>query len=93
MARKFIIIHGGNMKIEIKMNNATFSVDETRDGHDSLNVTEMVNHFKGLLVLCGYHPKSVDDAFAPDEFEWFPEVQKMENYLESEGFEQINKNE
>ena len=42
------------MKIEIKMNNTTFSVEEEGD---NLNVTEMVNHLKGLLVLCGYHPK------------------------------------
>ena len=78
------------MKIEIKMNNATFSA-ETED--DNLNITEMVNHFKGLLVLCGYHPKSVEDAFTPDEFEWFPEAQGMENYLKSEGFEEIKKDE
>ena len=75
------------MKIEIKMNNTTFSV-ESED--DNLNITEMVNHLKGLLVLCGYHPKNVDDAFTPDEFEWFPEVQKMENYLKSEGFEECD---
>ena len=72
------------MKIEIKMNNTTFSVEEEGD---NLNVTEMVNNLKGLLVLCGYQPKSVDDAFTPDEFEWFPEVEKMEAYLKSEGFE------
>jgi len=78
------------MKIEIKMNNTTFSV-ESED--DNLNITEMVNHFKGLLVLCGYHPKSVDDAFTPDEFEWFPEVQnyrKRKNYLKSEGFKECD---
>ena len=78
------------MKIEIKMNNTTFSV-ETEE--DTLNITEMVNHFKGLLVLCGYHPKSVDDAFTPDEFEWFPEEHEVEDYLKSEGFEEIKKDE
>ena len=60
---------------------------------DNLNITEMVNHFKGLLVLCGYHPKSVDNAFAPDEFEWFPEEHEVEDYLKSEGFEEIKKDE
>ena len=58
------------MKLQITMNNATFSVDTEGD---DLNMAEMVNHLKGLLVLCGYHPKSVDEAFTPDEFEWFPE--------------------
>ena len=53
------------------MNNTTFSVEADVD---ELTVTEMVNHFKGLLVLCGYHPKKVDEAFTPDEFEWFPEA-------------------
>ena len=76
------------MKIEIKMNNATFSV-ETED--DNLNITEMATHLKGLLVLCGYHPKSVEEAFAPDEFEWFPEAHKIEDYLKSEGFEESEK--
>jgi len=78
------------MKIEIEMNNSAFSA-ETED--DNLNITEMVNHFKGLLVLCGYHPKSVDDAFTPDEFEWFPEEHEVEDYLKSEGFEEIKKDE
>ena len=59
------------MRIEIKMNNTTFSVETEGD---DLNITEMATHLKGLLVLCGYHPKNVDDAFAPDEFEWFPEA-------------------
>ena len=58
------------MKLQITMNNATFSVDTEGD---DLNMAEMVNHLKGLLVLCGYHPKTVDEAFTPDEFEWFPE--------------------
>jgi hypothetical protein len=76
------------MKIKIEMNNTTFSVEAEED---SLNITEMVNHLKGLLVLCGYHPKNVDDAFTPDEFEWFPEAHKIEDYLKSEGFEESEK--
>ena len=74
------------------MNNATFSV---KTEGDDQNITDMVNHIKGLLVLCGYHPKSVDEAFVPDEFEWFPERQgeahEVENYLKSEGFKEITK--
>ena len=59
------------MKLQITMNKTTFSV--VTEG-DDLNINDMVNHFKGLLVLCGYHPKNVDEAFTPDEFEWFPET-------------------
>ena len=55
------------------MNNATFSVDTEGD---DLNITEIITHLKGMLVLCGYHPKSVDEAFTPDEFEWFPEPEE-----------------
>jgi len=76
------------MKIEIEMNGSTFSA---KTEGDDLNISEMVNHIKGLLVLCGYHPKGVDEAFTPDEFEWFPEEQKIENYLKSEGFEEVGK--
>ena len=68
------------MKIEIKMNKTTFSAETEGD---DLNIAEMVNHLKGLLVLCGYHPKSVDDAFTPDEYEWFPEEQGEQ----AEGFD------
>ena len=57
------------MKLQITMNGATFSAETEGD---DLNISEMVNHLKGLLVLCGYHPKGVDEAFAPYEFEWFP---------------------
>jgi hypothetical protein len=65
------------MKFQITMNNATFSVETEGD---DLNITDMVNHFKGLLVLCGYHPKGVDEAFIPDEFEWFPEPDQVDPF-------------
>ena len=63
------------MKITIKAYDNTFSWE---NGGDDTNLAELIPQIKGLLVLAGYHPKSVDECFAPDEFEWFPEENKDE---------------
>jgi len=73
------------MKLQLTMHGTTISV-ETED--DGLNVTEMLNHFKGLLVAIGYHPTSVESCLIEDEYQWFPEAEKIEDYLKSEGFEE-----
>ena len=59
------------MKIIIKSYGNTFSWEN--EGEDT-NLAELIPQIKGLLVLAGYHPKSVDECFSPDEFEWFPEA-------------------
>jgi hypothetical protein len=74
------------MKITIESYGNTFSWEN--EGDDT-NLAELIPQIKGLLVSAGYHPKSVDEGFAPDAYEWFPEVRKVEDYLESEGFKEI----
>jgi hypothetical protein len=63
--------HGrkGIMKLQITMHGTTLSVETESD---CLNVTEMFNHFKGLMVAIGYHPKSVEECLMESEYEWFP---------------------
>ena len=63
------------MKLEATMNNATFSVETEGD---DLNVAEMLNHFKGLLVAMGYHPQSVDWHFTEGEYTWFNPSEREE---------------
>lgn len=76
------------MKITIESYGGTFSWEN--EGDDT-NLAELIPQIKGLLVSVGYHPKSVDECFSPDEFEWFPEVDRVEDYLKSEGFEEQGK--
>ena len=76
------------MKITIDSYSNIFSWENEGD---DVSLSELIPQIKGLLVSAGYHPKSVDDAFAPDEFEWFPEVHKVESYLQSEGFTELEK--
>jgi|TARA_R110000824_G_C14790135_1_gene633146 hypothetical protein len=60
------------MKLQATMNKTTFSIETEGD---DLNVAEMLNHFKGLLVAMGYHPQSVDGHFTEGEDTWFNEPQ------------------
>jgi hypothetical protein len=76
------------VKITIESHGGTFSWEN--EGDDT-NLAELIPQIKGLLVSVGYHPKSVDECFSPDEFEWFPEVGRVEDYLKSEGFEEQGK--
>ena len=57
------------MKISITEYGETYTWESESEGH---NISEVVNHLKGLLVSAGYHPKSVDECFSEDECEWFP---------------------
>jgi hypothetical protein len=74
------------MKITINSYGNTFSWENEGD---DLSLSELVPQIKGLLVSVGYHPTNVDNAFAPDEFEWFPEADQLEGFLQSEGFVEI----
>ena len=76
------------MKITINSYGNTFSWENEGD---DLSLSELVPQIKGLLVSVGYHPTNVDNAFVPDEFEWFPEAHKVEDYLKSEGFQELQR--
>jgi len=76
------------MKISIQQYKSTV----TWEGECDSCLNEVVNQIKGLLVAAGYHPHSVDNAFTPDEFEWFPREDEVEDYLESEGFKKQEPN-
>lgn len=83
------------MKITIESYGGTFSWEN--EGDDT-NLAELIPQIKGLLVSVGYHPKSVDECFSPDEFVWFPEAlnglgeREAEDYLKSEGFKEQEPN-
>lgn len=77
------------MKITIESYGGIFSWEN--EGDDQ-NLAELIPQIKGLLVSAGYHPKSVDECFSPDAFEWFPETREVEDYLKSEGFKEQEPN-
>lgn len=58
------------MKLQATMNKTTFSIETEGD---DLNVEEMLNHFKGLLVAMGYHPQSIERHISEGEYAWFTE--------------------
>ena len=58
------------MKIIIKAYKDTFTWESEGEG---FSLEEVIPQIKGLLVSAGYHPKSVDEYFTPDAFEWFPD--------------------
>ena len=45
----------------------------TWEGECDSCLDEVISQIKGLLVAAGYHPHSVENAFSPNEFEWFPQ--------------------
>jgi hypothetical protein len=55
------------MKLTLTMNGFTHSAESEGD---DLNVEEMVYQMRGLLVLAGYHPSSVDQYFQEGECVW-----------------------
>ena len=57
------------MKISITEYGETYTWESESEGH---NISEVATRLKGLLVSAGYHPKSVDECFSEDEFDWFP---------------------
>ena len=55
------------MKLTLTMNGFTHS---TESEGDDLNVEEMYYQMRGLLVLAGSHPNSVDQYFQEGEYVW-----------------------
>jgi hypothetical protein len=70
------------MKLELTLYGVTHSIQSKEDG---LNVAEVVERFKGLLVSAGYHPNNVDEYFNT-EFTWFPEGEEEEEEEEDNPF-------
>lgn len=54
------------MKIQIELHGKTYTCESE---HDGVDVYEVANMFKGLLVNAGFHPNSVEDIFDPDMVE------------------------
>ena len=75
------------MKITIKTYGGTFSWENEGDDTD---LAELIPQIKGLLVSAGYHPKSVDECFSPDAFEWFPEEAEFTLDPETQSFGERN---
>ena len=61
------------MKITIQHYDTTVTTETPDDG----DIVEVVQHIKGLLVGCGFHPHSVDEVMGLDEFNWFNEKGEM----------------
>ena len=62
------------MRITIEAYGDTFTWETKEDGK---SLAELVPQLKGLLVATGFHPKSVDECFNPDAFEWFPDYTEL----------------
>ena len=55
------------MKISIELHNQTYTCESDRD---ALDIDEITNIFKGLLVAAGFHPQCVDQAISSEHC-WF----------------------
>ena len=65
------------MKISITSYGATYSVETE---NDDINIQEVVEKLKGLLVSAGFHPNNVDEHFNT-EYQWFEEQKISEEIL------------
>jgi Tat protein secretion system quality control protein TatD with DNase activity len=65
------------MKLSLTIHNKTYSV-ESEDGYDGLDVYELAEQFKGLLVSAGFHPSNVDSIFDLD-YQWFTDEENEGN--------------
>ena len=67
------------MKISLTLDGKIHSVEcESQVWSDTLNVEEVAERFKGLLVSAGFHPSNVDAIFNT-EYQWFTEEEIKEN--------------
>jgi len=58
------------MKLSITLHGKTYSVESQDDEFEGEHISEVIEHFKGLLVNAGYHPSNVDEYFNT-EYQWF----------------------
>lgn len=54
------------MKITLQSNNRTYTVETEGD---DLNISDISDVLRGLLVQCGFHPATVEAAFNAEIFE------------------------
>ena len=57
------------MKIQLTHYNKTY----TAEGPDDADIVGVLEDFKGLLVACGFHPRTVDSHFPHLCTAWWPE--------------------
>ena len=72
------------MKLSLTLHGKIYSV-ESDDQFDGQEVSELAEHFKGLLVNAGYHHESVDQYFNTD-YQWFTEKEHQPNEKYNEGY-------
>ena len=63
------------MKLSLTLHQKTYSIESDED---HLNLNEIGEQFKGLLVNAGFHPSNVDDLFNTD-YQWFTEEERNDN--------------
>ena len=65
------------MKLSLTLHNKTYSV-ESNKGYDGLDVYDLAEQFKGLLVNAGFHPSNVDSIFNLEN-QWFANEENANN--------------
>ncbi len=65
------------MKLTLTLHDNIYTVDTPDDGID---INQVAEHIKGLLVAAGYHPTNVDQIFNT-ECQWFNDNQDNHPFL------------
>jgi hypothetical protein len=65
------------MKLSLTIHNKTYSVETEGSCYD-VNIDEVAEQFKGLLVGAGFHPSNVDEMFNTN-YQWFTDEQRAED--------------
>src|SRR5210317_912980 len=65
------------MKLSLTLHNKTYSV-ETDSDFDGVNINDITEQFKGLLVNAGFHLSNVDGVFNT-EYQWFTDEERANN--------------
>ena len=55
------------MKITLQTHGSTYTVESE---HDELQISDMAELFRGLLVQAGFHPATAESAFNPEIFQY-----------------------
>ena len=63
------------MKLSLTIHGKIYSIESDED---HLNLNEIGEQFKGLLVNAGFHPSNVDDLLNTD-YQWFTQEERDEN--------------
>ena len=58
------------MKLTLTLHDKTYSIEDQLP-LDGYTVSELLDHFKGLLVNAGFHPELVDEYIDTDTGRWF----------------------